>query len=527
MKTPTILQKTSVATALIAVLLAPMLSGCVDNTPAASRPDSGSGAVAAATDHHADSSEKRTDFTEKTELFVEFPSLVVGQPATFVAHLTRLADFKPITKGQVTVVLAGGSAPEERFVAEVSAVPGIFKPVVTPTVAGERELKITLDADLGTQTHVLGPITIFANAAAAKAARVEQAQDDGGITFTKEQQWKIDFATVEATTGLVRPSVKATASIKAQPDGEAQIAAPTAGILRAAGKFPHIGQFVRKGQVLATLIPRLGGETDQASLDAAATKARIALDHARRERERMEALFRDEAIPEKRLIEARANEQLAMAESNAARARAAQTSGGAGIAIRAPIDGTIAHVAVSSGTFVAEGNPLFHVANTKRLWLETRVPESDIGRLGTPTGASFTVDGFDHTFTIDERNGRLIAVGGIVDAATRTVPVVFEFANPGNTLRLGMAASAQLFAGSGTESVLVPASAVQDESGTQAVYVLTSGESFQRRIVQTGARDGDHIAILSGLEPGLRVVSKGAYLIRLSTSMTGPSGHAH
>ena len=75
--------------------------------------------------------------------------------------------------------------------------------------------------------------------------------------------------------------------------------------------------------------------------------------------------------------------------------------------------------------------------------------------------------------------------------------------------------------------MLIPASAVQDESGTQVVYVQTGGESFERKIVQTGVRDGERIAIVSGLEPGQRVVSKGAYLIRLSTSKTGPSGHAH
>lgn len=150
-----------------------------------------------------------------------------------------------------------------------------------------------------------------------------------------------------------------------------------------------------------------------------------------------------------------------------------------------------------------------------------------MGRIGTPTGASFTVDGFDGAFSVDGDNGRLIAVGGVVDAATRTVPVIFEFANPENSLRLGMTAKARIFAGAGKESVLIPASAVQDESGTQVVYVQTGGESFERQIVQTGARDGDRVAILSGVEPGQRVVSQGAYLIRLSTSKSGPAGHAH
>lgn len=509
---------------LIALAAALLLAGCGDKTPAT-----------ADAEHHDNTGAKITHFSDKTELFVEFPTLIVGQTATFVAHFTQLADFKPLAQGKLTVLLSGGNAPDERFSADAPSVPGIFKPGVTPQAAGERELTLIVESALGTLTHELGPVTVYADAKAAAAGQGEHGDDDSGIAFSKEQQWKIDFATTEALKGVARTSVAATATIRAHPDGEAQLAAPAAGLLRAAGAFPRVGQAVKKGQVLAWLAPRLGGDTDQATLEAGAGKARIALEQARRERERMEALFKEEAIAEKRLLEARANEGMAQAEVRAAQARAGQFGGGSGgIAMRAPIDGVIAAVSVAAGAFVAEGAPLFHVANNARLWLEARVPESEIGRLGTPTGAAFVVDGFAQPFVVEPgRNGKLIAVGGVVDSATRTIPAIFEFANPGGNggaggvLRLGLTARAQIFSGGDKPAVLVPASAVQDESGTQVVYVQTGGESFERRIVQTGARDGANIAIDAGLEAGQRVVSQGAYLIRLSTSMAGPSGHGH
>ena len=327
------------------------------------------------------------------------------------------------------------------------------------------------------------------------------------------------------------------------------LAAPMAGLVRPAGSFPHVGQAVKKGQVLAYFAPRLGGETDHASLEAAASRARIGLEQAQRERERMESLFKDEAVPEKRLLEAKANEGIAAAEHDAARQRLGQLGDGSGgIALRAPIDGVVADVPVAPGAFVAEGAPLIHIANTGKLWLEARVPESDIGRLGTPSGAWFAVDGFANDFNIETGkttndlavvvgqtsqmasgfiNGRLVAVGSVVDTATRTIPVIFEFANPDRTLPLGMTVKVRLFAGGSYEGILVPAEAVQDESGTSAVYVQTGGESFERSIVQVGMRDGGHVEIKAGLEPGQRVVSKGAYLIRLSATKSGPSGHAH
>lgn len=512
---------------LLTVLLAAFaLAGCGDKKPAA---DHGAPKTAAH-DEHGQEPEKLTDFSDKTELYLEFPPLVAGQAASFVVHLTRLADFKPLAQGKITVVLSD----DERFVSDAPTIAGIFKPTGTPRAAGERELSLIVESELGTVKHELGPVTVYADAKAAAAAHGGHDHGDAGIPFSKQQQWKIDFATAEATKGQVRPSVTATATIKGQPDHEARIVAPAAGVIRgpgAGGGFPRVGQAVKKGQVLAYFAPRLGGDSDQATLDAAASKARIALDQTRRERERMEALFKDEAVAEKRLLEARANERQAEAEAQAAQARQGQLGGiggVGGIALRAPIDGVIADVAVAPGAFVAEGTALLHIADTRRLWLEARVPESEVGRLGTPSGASFAVDGYAQAFVIEPgKNGRLVAVGGVVDAATRTVPAIFEFANPDGALRLGMTAKARLYGGAGAEAVLVPAGSVQDESGTQVVYVQTGGASFERRIVRAGARDGDLIAVLDGIEPGQRVVSKGAYLIRLSTSMSAAVGHTH
>jgi RND family efflux transporter MFP subunit len=522
MKTSFITSPAALMAGLVAMSL--LLAACGDKSTA--KDDHGSKPSATVQAH--DEPETLTQFTDKTELFLEFPPLVVGQPATLAAHLTRLADFKPIAQGKLTIVLAGGKGADERFVVEAPAVPGIFRATATPVVAGERELSVILESDLGTLTHDLGPVTVFADVSAAKSGHGGHAHEEEGIAFSKEQQWKIDFATAEAVKGLARTAIAATGTIRAPAGSEAQLVAPAAGVLRATNGFPRIGQAVKKGQVMAVLGPRLGGDSDQASLDAAAGKAQVTLEQARRERERMELLFKEEAVAEKRLLDARANERMAHAEMQAATARAQQLGGGGGIALKAPMDGIVAEVTAAAGAFVNEGAPLLHIANTGKLWLEARIPESDIGRVGKPSGAAFTVDGYDQGFAIDiGRNGSLIAVGGVVDAQTRTVPVIFEFANPERALRLGLTARIQVFAGSGQEAVLIPASAVQDENGAQVVYVQISGARFERRMVQTGARDGDRIAVVSGLEAGQRVVSKGAYLVRLSTSKAAAAGHAH
>lgn len=563
--------KTETASLLLPALLAGLfLTACNDKSAslAPHAHDTAAHAADHAHDHERDHNHERerdhgdhlpklerlSSFSDSIELYLERPPFFVGQPVELTAHLTRLADFKPLRQGRVSVMLSGDGE-DQRYGSDAPIAPGIFSVTVTPRTAGDFELMLLVESAAGSSRHALGSVPVFADIEAAAAAHQHHSHGihDEGIKFTKEQQWKNDFATAEAIRGRARPSLSATATIKARPDGEALLAAPAAGLLRPAGRLAQIGQHVKKGQVLAYLAPRLGGDTDQATLQADTGKARIALEQARRERERMEALFQDEAIAEKRLLEARDHERLATTELQAAQARQGQLagndgsgSGNAGIAIRAPIDGSIADLGVTAGAFVTEGNPLFHIADTARLWLEARVPEHEIGRLGAMDaaaldGASFTVDGYGQPFAIEPgKNGRLIAVGGVIDASTRTVPVIFEFDNPGN-LRLGMTARAQLYLGAGEaketeaaektekmeKTLLIPASAVQDENGTSVVYVQTGGESFERRLVRVGARDGTRIAILDGLEAGQRVVSQGAYLIRLATSMSTAVGHTH
>jgi RND family efflux transporter MFP subunit len=520
---PIALLALSIATALF-------LNACGDKAAPAGHGPADKAAAAEGGDHghaHAAGAEKITHFTDQTELFVEFPRLVAGEKSAFAAHLTRLSDFRALTAGTVTVILVGDKQAEERFAVDTPSQPGIFRPEAQPKQAGERELIIEVATADFTVRHELGPVTVHADRKSADAAGGHA--EEGGIAFTKEQQWKVDFATAEVVKRPIRPAIAATGVLRARPDGEALLTATTSGQVQAAGRFPQIGQVVKKGDILAYLAPRLGGEADLASLQAAAAKARVEFDLAERERARMEGLYKDEAVPEKRLLAARAAEASARAEHEAAGRRLGQYGGsGGGIPLRAPVSGLVADVRVSPGAFAAEGSALFHIVDRSTLWLELRVPESEAARLVAPSGAAFRVDGIAEAFDIAAgRNGRLVAVGGAVDAQTRTVPVVFEFAQPDPRLRVGMAAKAQVFAGAARESVAIPASAVLDEGGIAVVFVMSGGESFERRPVRLGARDGDWVEVVEGLEPGQRVVSRGAYLVKLAAANTAQIGHGH
>jgi RND family efflux transporter MFP subunit len=473
-----------------------------------------------------------THFGERTELFAEFPALVRGEESRFAAHLNDLERFKPLEKGHVEVVLSGGGAPDERFEVTDPSPVGIFRPVVKPAHASKRRLVLTVESDGGRDRHDLGEVQVFASVADAVAAG-EAEEPPGLVPYLKEQQWRTEFATAAVEEKVLRPSVLANGTLRARADGESRIAAPVAGLLVASGGgFPFIGRQVRAGDVLAALSPRVGGDADPASLELAVTQARLDLELARKDLARLQELASAEAVPEKRVLEARravAEGEARVAAGEARKARFEGTPGTGGrIMLRSTVTGTLGAIGATPGTFVEQGRELFHVVDLDRLWLEVQVPEADVGRIGKPTGAWFEVEGFEQPFEVaPERGGRVIGFGGVIDPQTRTAQLVFELPNAERDLRVGMFARVHVLTGAPVKALAVPASAIVDDGTEPVVFVEISGERFERRPVQLGLRDRGRVQVLAGVAPGERVVSRGAYQVRLAAASGAIPQHGH
>jgi membrane fusion protein, heavy metal efflux system len=479
-----------------------------------------------------------THFTELTELFVEFPPLTVGQESGFAAHLTRLEDFRPVAEGTVSVRLSGGGVPDEVFSVDAPSIPGIFRPVAIPEHAAERRVALTLESPGLTTTHDLGTYRVYPDRESALADQPTEEEAGEEIGFLKEQQWKVDFATAQVQRRALHASVRATGVIKARKDGEAVVGAPTAGHLLASDAFPRIGTRVSAGQPLATILPKVAGDqVDVASLELAVERARSEHEFARREQERLKQLVAQRAASTRDLHEAENAERVVKAELAAATERLARhrrALGGddsaedLGIQVRAPVAGTLAEILVTAGSYVNEGDEMFHIVDTDRLWLEASVAEADVGRLRDPQRAWFSIEGFPQSFTVDPATGgQLVAFGTLVDPVRRTVPLVFELPNPEGRLRVGMFADARISTGEHAEDTALPVSAIVEEAGQDVVYVMLGGESFERRVVRPGVRDGDFVQVVEGVAPGERVVTRGAYLVRLAGTSPAAAGHGH
>lgn len=467
-----------------------------------------------------------THYTPTTELFVEFPPLVVGRPSTFAVHVTRLADYEPLTTGTVDVVLAQGDRAVARFRVQAPASPGIFTPAVTPRAPGEYQLSIAVSDGGLRARHELGPVTVFADPA---DVIVDQPEPEGEITYLKEQQWTNPFATVLAESRPLRRSVPGFGTILPPADAGAEIRAPVEGYL-AAGSLIRAGDSVQAGDKLGVIIPRLGDGTDVGELSVALERARSQQTLAARDVERLEELVEQGAVPERRLMEAREARDIAGAELRTARARIEQyqrTGEEAGILLRAPVAGMVVSSSARPGAYVRQGERLFLLSAPDRRWLEVRVPERFAGALDRAAGAWFDAEG-DEPVTLDPASGaRVVQTDLAIDPTTRTAGVTVEYPTRAAPKPIGARFAAHVFTESPTARLAVPRSAVIDDGGRNVVYVQIGGETFARRPVELGVVDGAWVQVNEGVVSGEHVVSEGAYLVKLAAAGGDEIGHGH
>jgi RND family efflux transporter MFP subunit len=472
-----------------------------------------------------------TKWTEKTELFLEYPPLVAGQVSRFSVHLTELAGFKPLTEGRVVVELRSADGSKESFSADAPSRPGIFGLDVRPVNPGAGTLVISFDSPALKDVHEVRAVQVFSSSEdAARAAKTEAIE---AISFLKEQQWALDFATAVADERPLRESLRVPAEVRPRTGGEAEVIAPVAGRIATVGDIPSAGTAVERGQVLARLVPKSTAPSDRVTLELGVTEATSGLMLAEKDRQRVERLVSAGALPERRLLEATAAEANAKARLEASRALLAQhemmrssdgeSTGPAEFLLKAPIAGVVAESLAVPGSAVEEGQKLFRVVALDPVHVVGYVPEAAGERLHSITGGELELPGTEQPLSL----GRVLSVGRIVDPGTRTLSVIFEVANPGARLAVGQSAFVRLFTGSRTSGLSVPESAIVDDAGRPVVFVQAAGESFVRRPVRLGIRDSGYLGILEGVARGERIVTTGAYQIRLAALSPQVPAHGH
>ena len=470
-----------------------------------------------------------TRWSERTELFMEYPPLVAGETSRFIVHFTRLAGFEPVRTGRVEVRLSGADA--QAFEVDGPDGPGHFGIDVTPARAGRYSLSVALDAGTLADRHELGEVEVLP--AGTTPDRSSEPPGDESIPFLKEQQWTLGIATAAADMRPIADSLVIAANIEPRTGGRADVTTPVTG--RLADDLPPwpVGAPVSRGATLAEIVPHSGHGEDRPELELAVAEARNALELVRANRARVERLVAAGALPERRrlesgLAERTAEARLAAAEEHLAQLDATRTGQGevghdTRFVLRAPLSGVVAESDATAGASVEAGARLFRLVAVDRVHVVGAVPEAALARIDDLVGAELNVPGLAAPLPLD----RLVAVGRVLDPAARTVPITYELRNPDRRIAIGQAVSLRMFVSAATEAVTVPESAIVDDAGQPVIFVQVEGESFERRAVVLGNREGGSVQVAGDIAPGERVVVRGAPFIRLAALSPQVPAHGH
>jgi len=458
-----------------------------------------------------------TIYTDKTELFVEFKPLIAGDSSRFATHFTKLGEFfTALDEGTVTLsLIVNGKDITQTSNAPTS--PGIFRLALKPVTPGTGKLVFSIVTKEYTDRVVIDSVTVFADAKSASEAKVAEGVEVE-FTFTKEQAWKIEFANEEIKPKPFNEIIKVAGELSAKPSDEQVVTARASGTVKWNDDVVP-GAQVQQGQQLFVLA---AGNVSQGNIESQYREAKANFERAEADYKRVQPLLADKIISQKDFLEIKNRYDQAKIQYQTLNRN--YISGGQ--AIQAPMTGFVKLVAVRPGEYVEAGQALAVITKDQSLQLTAEVPLRYANQLPLIADANFKTLHDNKVYNAKELNGKVLSYGRAIGNASSLLPIYFTLSNNGSLIP-GDAVEVFLKSKPIQNALVVPISALIEEQGKFYVYVQVTGESFAKRAVAIGAQNGQSAQILSGVVAGERVVTKGAYLLKLATQSGSTPGHGH
>ena len=341
------------------------------------------------------------------------------------------------------------------------------------------------------------------------------ANEAGGIHLTPEQQEMAGVVVETLQSRDIVNELRAPGEIQLNAYATSRVAPRIAA--QVLERQARLGDRVEKGQALVLLS---SVEMSQAQGDLLV---------AEREWQRVSKLGRD-VVSEQRYTEARIAREQARARVSAYgmtgdEVKQLVASGKAELAngqfqLLAPQDGTVIHDDFIVGELVEPGRVLFQISDESVLWVEARLTPDEAARIEVNARA---------TIVLGERliEGRVTQVHHALDENTRTLGVRIEVPNPDDRLHPGLFVEARIEGSSSERALAVPDDAVlRSPDGDWQVFVEHEPGEFEPREVEV-VRTTAGFTVISGLEAGMRVVTRGAFFLQSELAKSGFDIHNH
>ena len=305
----------------------------------------------------------------------------------------------------------------------------------------------------------------------------------------------------EVSHTLVLPGL-----VEADPGRTVKVMPPVTG--RVIDLMAQLGGRVVMGENLALID---SGDLAQAISDE--EKARSALKLARQTLDRLMVLEKTSAIAVKEREQAQSD--FAQAQSELERADARLRAIGAPLdqktntrllQVKVPVSGSVIDLQVAPGAFVNDPTaPMMTIANLDTVWVTANVPEKDTSFVSKDQPVSVTFPAYPGKVY----EGKVLFVSDVLEPDTRRTKVRIAFDNPDRSLKPGMFANVS-FSAPMISRLVVPTSALLMSNDRTSVFAEVEPWTFVRRDVVTEYEEGNAAVILSGLNPGERIIVKGA-----------------
>lgn len=220
--------------------------------------------------------------------------------------------------------------------------------------------------------------------------------------------------------------------------------------------------------------------------------------------------------------------------------------------IVAPVDGVIAERSVKLGNPIQVNQNLFRIVGMDPLQAVLNVPERQLGILKSGQPVVLEADALPGQKFV----GNILRIAPVVDSNSGTFRVTCEFHDKSGTLKPGMFGRIGIVYDQRADALTVPRSALVEEDGETAVFVVEKaadkpaddkkdgakkdepkkdakladagkGDSkpaapglvAHRRLVKVGYSEGDKVEIRSGIDEGTQVITVGRNAVRDGTAV--------
>jgi membrane fusion protein (multidrug efflux system) len=289
-----------------------------------------------------------------------------------------------------------------------------------------------------------------------------------------------------------------------QADRDVVISAEESGVIREI--MIDKGNRVRAGQAMFRMDDKL--------LKAQVEQAGALSSLAQETWERRKRLFEEDQVgSELAYLEAKYAAEQASANLNLLEERLART------VIRAPITGVLDSREIEVGTMVGVGTPVARIVDADPLKITAGVPERYAIDVRTGTEATVTFDVLPEELF----HGPISYVGSVVDPGNRTFPVELRLPNPGGLIKPEMVANVELVRRTLDEAMVIPQeSLIRVEEGYMVFVVENDGgvDLVRSRPVNLGPAQQNEVVVLSGIEPGDRLIVVGQQSVAAGDRVT-------